>query len=275
MLVKTAALQFDPYTITFARFAIGAGALAVLLIVARRSPKPEVFHRWIWIGALGKFGNYLFENIGITVGYAYGNVLILPSQTIVLLLAGWLLFKERLSAKSWIAAVVVLAGVLLMTLNGRSLYGAIAAEGWVTLLFVLSGIGAALHFLSTKMLLETMTDVSMNYSVFFWASAFAALPLPLAVGWEPGFVPGAWLSAAALGLITGVSFIFLSKALRTVKFSVAVVITNMAALFTVLWSGLLLDEPVTEYIVAGAAAIVAGMIMLNWPSRALERGERA
>ncbi|HZG58002.1 DMT family transporter [Paenibacillus sp.] len=271
VLVKLAALQFDSYTITFARFAVGAAALAVIIAIGRKSPRPAAFHRWIWIGALGKAGNYLFENIAITIGYAYGNVLVQPIQTIALLVAGLFLFKDRLTTKSWISAAVVLTGVLLITLNGRSIYETIATQGWITLLFVFSGIGAALHFLSQKMLLDSMGDLPMNYSIFFWASMLTAAPLPFAADWSPAFVPGAWLAAAALGLITGISFLMLSKALRTVKFSIAVIVSNMAALFTVLWSGVLLNEPITGYIVFGAVTVVAGMTMLNWPSKSVAK----
>ncbi|TLS49560.1 DMT family transporter [Paenibacillus antri] len=267
VLVKIAGLQFDSYTITFARFSIGVVALAGVVYFSRHSLRPATFYKWIWIGAIGKSANYLFENVAITIGHAYGNMLVQPIQTIVLLVAGIFLFKERLTAKSWLSGAVVLGGVLLITLNGRSLGDAIAEQGWITALFALSGIGAALHFLSQKMLLDSMNDVSMNYSIFFWASFVSAVPLPFAADWQPSFVPGAWLSAAGLGLITGFSFLMLSKALRTVKFSVAVIVSNMAALFTVLWSGVFLREPITMYIVIGAFTVVAGMTMLNWPGK--------
>jgi len=267
VLVKIASFQFDPYTITFARFALGVAALAAVVYFTKGSLRPAAFHRWIWIGAIGKCANYLFENAAIAIGHAYGGVLVQPIQTIVLLFAGLLLFKDKLTARSWTSAALVLAGVFLITSNGRSFGDAMQENGWITLLFVFSGIGAALHFLSQKMLLDAMNDVSMNYSVFFWASFVSAVPLPFAADWQPGFAPGAWLSAVALGLITGFSFLMLSKALRTVKFSVAVIVSNLTALFTVLWSGVFLREPITLYIVIGAFTVVVGMTMLNWPSR--------
>lgn len=274
VLVKIASLQFDPFTITFARFAVGAGALAFFLAAVRRKLWPEAANRWIWIGALGKLANYLFENAGVAIGYAYGNVIVPPIQTIVLLLIALLIYKERLPVRRWIAAAIVFAGLTAITLNGRSIGGALAAEGWVTLLFVLSAVGAALHFLSMKKLLDAMNDVSANYSVFLWASLLAALPLPFTAEWEPGFVPGAWLSAAALGLITGVSFIMLSKGLRVVNFTIAVIVTNLASFFTVIWAWLLLGEPITGHIVAGAGAVVFGMVLLNWQGKAVPREEQ-
>jgi len=267
VLVKTAALQFDPFTITFARFSIGVLALAVIVLATAGSLRPALLGRWIWIGALGKSVNYLAENAAISIGYAYGSVLVGPVQTIVLLLLGVLAFRERLTAKSWASAAVVLAGVLCIALNGRSFWGMLEAQGWTTLLFVVSGVGAALHILSQKMLLQTMNDVSMNYSVFLWASIVVAAPLPFASDWEPAFVPGAWIAAVALGLITGLSFVMMSRALRTVRFSVAVIVSNLASLFAVVWSWAFLREPITPQIVFGACLLVAGMTLLNWPAK--------
>ncbi|HZG75561.1 MAG TPA: EamA family transporter, partial [Paenibacillus sp.] len=90
VLVKIASFQFDPYTITFARFALGVAALAAVVYFTKGSLRPAAFHRWIWIGAIGKCANYLFENVAIAIGHAYGGVLVQPIQTIVLLFAGLL-----------------------------------------------------------------------------------------------------------------------------------------------------------------------------------------
>jgi len=268
VLVKTAAFQFDPYTITFARFSIGVLALAAFVLATRNSLKPAMLNRWIWVGAIGKSLNYLFENVGVSYGFAYGNVLVFPTQTVVLLLIGILLFKERLSARSWTAAAIVVIGVLLITWNGRPLSTPFGEQGWLALVFVASGVGAALHLFSQKMLLDAMKDVSMNYSIFLWASVLCALPLPVAADWKPVFVPGAWAAALALGLITGLSFLLSSKGMRSVKFSVAAIVFNLPVLFTVLWAVVFYREPVTAYIAGGAAVVTVGMTMLNWPSRA-------
>lgn len=267
VLVKTAAFQFDSYTITFARFSIGVLALAAIVLASRKSLRPAAVNRWIWIGAIGKCVNYLFENLGVSIGYAYGNILVQPTQTIVLLIISILLFKEKLTAKSAISAAVVLFGVVLISWNGRPLGDLFGEQGWISILFIFSGVGAGLHLLAQKMLLDAMDDVSMNYSMFFWASLITMMPLPFGADWKPAFVPNAWAAALALGLITGVSFILSSKAMRTVKFSVAVIVSNLAVLFTIVWAALFYREPITVFIMIGTVVVVFGMTLLNWPSR--------
>jgi len=267
VLVKTAALQFDAYTITFARFSIGVLALAAILVLSRKSLRPAAVNRWIWIGAAGKCVNYLLENVGVSIGYAYGNILVQPTQTIVLLLISVMIFKEKLTLKSAVSAAIVLIGVVLISWNGRPLGELFGEQGWISLLFIISGIGAGLHLLAQKMLLDAMDDVSMNYSMFFWASLITMMPLPFEAGWSPAFVPGAWAAALALGLITGISFLLSSKAMRTVKFSVAVIVSNLAVLFTIMWAEIFYREPITNFIITGTVIVVFGMTLLNWPSR--------
>jgi len=267
VLVKTASFQFDFYTITFARFFIGVLVLGVLVIATRNTLRPRLLGKWIWIGALAKAANYLFENLGVSAGYAYGNVLVYPVQTLCLMLCGILLFREKMSMRGWVASMIVIIGALLITWNGRPLNSLWSDQGWLSVIFVLSGIGAAVHLLSQKMLLDQMNDVSMNFSIFFWASLITVLPLPFAADWSPKPLPGSWLAAIALGLITGLSFVFSSKAMRTVKFSVTAIATNLPVLFTVIWAALFFREPITGYISCGAVIVVIGMTMLNWPVR--------
>lgn len=270
VLVKAASLQFDSYTIAFARFSVGVLALGIILFAARKSLRPAVVHRWVWIGAFGKFVNYFFENMGISIGYSHSAVFALPVQTILLLFVGIFLFKDKPTLKGWIAAFIILAGGMMIALNGKSFIDLLGQQGWITLLFIFSGVGAALHFLSQKMLITEMDNLSMNYSVFLWASCMAAVPLPFAADWKPEFVPGAWLAACALGLITGLSFVIFSKALTTVKFSVAVIVSNTTGLFMILWSWLFMSEPITLQLVIGVMVVVVGIIMLNWPSKAVQ-----
>ena len=267
VLVKTAAFQFDFYTITFARFSIGVIALGILVYLIRNTLSPTIRNRWIWIGALAKAGNYFFENLGVSVGFAYGNVLVFPVQTICLLLFGVLLFRERMLLRGWISAAIVVCGAMLIAWNGMPFAELWGQQGWVSMIFVLSGIGAATHLLSQKMLIKSMNDISMNYSIFLWASLITAVPLPFTMEVNTVVVPGAWLALLGLGLITGLSFVLSSKAIRTVKFSVVAVVSNLPVLFTVIWAGVIYQEPITGYIMGGAVIVLFGMTMLNWPTR--------
>lgn len=268
ILVTTASTMLDTTIITFSRFAIGIVFLGLFLLLKDGRIKLRGNMKWIWIGAIGKCCNYYFENIAIADGYAYGGILVPPIQTVVLLLVSTLILKDRVSAKGWVAAVLCIIGVLIISWNGQSLSLFLESDAQITLLFAIAAVGAALHVLSQKMLIKHMDTGNMNFSVFLWCSLLMALPLPLQ---SQGFVgPSsglAWLSVIILGLITGLSFYWFTEAVRRVPFPMIVIISNSSVLFTILWSYLFFREPITLYILSGAFAFIVGLVILNLPSR--------
>jgi len=63
------------------------------------------------------------------------------------------------------------------------------------------------------------------------------------------------------------TFYWFSQSLRTVPFTVAVIVSNSGVLFTILWAYLFFGDPVTKYILCGAALLMTGLVLLNWPAR--------
>jgi drug/metabolite transporter (DMT)-like permease len=266
ILVKTAGVMVDTATITFARFAIGVSFLAILLWMMRSRFRLESAMKWVWIGAIGKGANYFFENIGISLGYSYGNILVGPLQTVFLLLLSVIWFKEKVSARGWLAASLCIAGVLLVTWNGIPLELLIHNGAWTTLLFALSAVGSALHVLSQKELIKKLDPGSMNVSVFFWSSVLMAIPLPFQSHTAGDFQWTALGAVIMLGIITGGSFYIFAKALKITNFTVVVIVINTGAMFSILWSWLFFREPITMYIIGGAAVFLSGLIILNLPA---------
>ncbi|MEI7025055.1 DMT family transporter [Paenibacillus sp. y28] len=198
----------------------------------------------------------------------YGNILIGPIQTVILLIISVLWFKDKLSVRGWIAALLCIAGVLCISWNGKPV-SALFGDGGalITLLFVISAVGSAFHVLSQKMLASDMDSGSMNFCIFVLCSVFMAAPVPFRfeMTGEPALAPMAAL--LILGLITGLSFYWFSQALRAVSFPVAIIVSNTAVLFGILWSGVIHHDPITVYIISGAAVFAAGLVILNWPAR--------
>ncbi|MBE1443596.1 DMT family transporter [Paenibacillus sp. OAS669] len=265
ILVKTASGMVDSTTITFARFALGIVFLGILLLLKDGRIKLRGNMKWIWLGALGKSCNYFFENLALSIGYSYGNILVGPIQTVILLLVSAFYFKEHVSARGWAAAGLCIGGVLMISWNGLPLHQMLASNGLTTVLFIFSAVGTTFHVLSQKMLIQSMDAENMNFSVFFWCSLLMALPLPVQAH-ATGPVNG-WAIAAllGLGLITGLSFNWFAQALKRVSFAVAVIVSNSGVLFTIAWSYLFFHDPITIYIIGGAGVFVAGLLLLNWP----------
>jgi len=275
VLVKSASVTVDSSIITFARFFLGIAFLGAYLLLKDGRIQLRSAMPWIWLGAIGKSCNYFFENMAISIGYSYGNMLVPPIQTVTLLIVTTIWLKERVGLKGWIAAAMCLSGVVLIGWNGDAT-GLLAGEGgWTTLLFAIAGIGAAIHVLSQKMLIKSMDAGNMNFSIFFWASILMAIPIPFQADVpDLPLTAWTWVTLALLGLITGLSFNWFAEALRRVSFPVVIIISNSTAVFMLIWSYLFYREPITLYIVTGAAVFIAGIVLLNLPIGKKASGKR-
>lgn len=267
VLVKGVSVMVDNSMITFSRFFFGVLFLGLFLLLKDGRIRMRLNLRWIWIGAAGKSFNYMFENIALTIGYAYGNILVQPVQTVSLLAASMLLFKEKVTAKGWSAAALCMLGVLVIGWNGSPLGDLLTGTGGLTtLLFTLAGIGAALHVLSQRMLVSSMDSGNMNLSVFFASTLLVSIPIPVSPheATEPMTMWG-WGALVVLGVITGLSFLWLSEAIKRVPFAVVAIVGNSSVLFSILWSYLFFQEPITWYVWGGTFMFLIGFVLLNIP----------
>ncbi|WP_239615545.1 DMT family transporter [Cohnella mopanensis] len=266
VLVKTASTMVDSAIISFARFFFGVICLGIYLFIRDGKIQVRLGMKWIWIGAIGKAANYAAENIALKIGYSYGNILVQPVQTVVLLLAAGLLFKEKISTRGWMAAIFCVAGVIVVGWNGTPLNELAQGGGLTTLLFTLAGIGAAIHVLSQRMLLKTMDNGNMNLSVFLMSTIIVAAPIPIqSHGFIGPITVWAWVALVLLGVITGLSFFWFAEAIKRVPFAVVAIVGNCTVLFAILWSYLFFRDPITIYIISGTLIFVTGLLLLNFP----------
>jgi len=265
VLVKSSSLMMNSSVITFCRFFFGIIFLGLLMMFKNRKIRLCWKSKWIWLGAAGKCCNYICENLALTIGHSYGNILIVPFQTIFLILASVLFFKERLGFKSLTAAALSLIGGFLISWNGLPLSVLFQSNAVTTLLFLLSAVGTSFHVLSQKLLIDTLDSGNMNFSMFLWCSLATALPLPFNFKFTGSFNIWSLLALVCLGFITGISFYLYADALGKVPFLFAVIISNSSVLFALLWSHLFYKEPITMYIISGTVIFLIGIIMLNIP----------
>ncbi|WP_163536180.1 DMT family transporter [Gracilibacillus sp. YIM 98692] len=265
ILVKAASFSLDSYTITFLRFALGVIFLILFVWISKRKINISWKSKWIWFGALGKMINYLFENYGVSVGYAYEQILITPFLTIFMLLFSIFLFKEKGTVLSWIAVALCISGVFVISWNGLPLSEFLEFDLFLMCIFAFSAFGASFHFVSQKILIDKMSAIDLNLSIFLWCSIITTLPVPFQFEQTGEFSGISILAIAILGLITGISFIIYAKALQRVSFLLAAILGNTSVLFTLFWSWLFYDEPITLYVMSGSLLFLIGISLLSLP----------
>lgn len=271
--VKLISPYFAPEFITFFRFVVGVGFLLLLkTIKGQKFPKDfksilKSSWKWILFGAAAKWLAYLTENYALSHGPSYGNIVVQPVQTIFLTLSSVLLFKEKISKKQIGCIGLCMAGVLLISWNGRSLSEFMGENSLLMVLFLFSGMCAGSHVLTQKMVSDKMDIIDSNLSIFAMSGVFALIPVipSTANGALVGITPGisCVLAILAFGFITGIGFYLNAKAIPLVPFYMVPIIQSTMVIFAILWGVLFFHESISVYIVIGTATFLVGLIGLQ------------
>ena len=263
--VKMVSNNVNAYVISFSTYVFAVLVLGIYQFKKHKSLKINFKEPWIWIGAIGVTSGWVLRNVATHLGHAYGVILINPIQTIMMLLISKFCFKEKISLKSWGAAMLCVVGIFIVGWNGAPL-GDIVNSGSIMLLllYLLSGVGESIHMISEKVLIEKMDSVSINYSIFF-LSLLITSPFPFIFGVDVNLIDLKTLSLMVyLGAFsTGFGFYLYTQALKQTPFMMAVIELKMSSLFTLLWAWLFIREPITIYIILGALMFIIGIILLN------------
>jgi drug/metabolite transporter (DMT)-like permease len=265
VLVKFASQWVDSSIITFCRFFFGVLFLSAFILIKDKKLSVNFSYKWIWIGAIGKCMNYIFENLGVSMGYTYSQVLVYPASISFLVLITCFYFKEKISPRSWFAIGLCLLGMCFVSWNGKPLSFILKTNGFISLIFIISAFGSSIHYLSQKILIENLESGKMNLSAFLIATVITAVPLPFKEGFTGSFSASAAVSLVALGAITGISFYIYANSLKTVPFLTAVIISNSGVLFSLIWAKLFFNDPIAFIAVIGTVIFFIGIVILNLP----------
>lgn len=267
VMVKSASGMVDSSVITLCRFLFGALFLGCFMLLKRKKPKVIWRNKWIWIGVAGKSANYIFENIAITMGFAYGNVVVWPVQAIFLAIVSVLIFKEKMGLRKILSVGLCIIGVILISWRGIPVKEFSGRNLVPLALFIIAAIGAGIFVMSQKKLISMMDSLNMNYSVFFIASIFTAIPVPFnfKISFDVNII--AVLSLIGLGIVTGISFYLNAEALKRISFLVVVTISNSCVMFTLLWARLFYKEEINMIMIIGAVVMLAGLVLINMKNK--------
>ena len=265
VLVKSASFMVSSSIITDCRFFLGVVFLYLLMVVLKKKVSLNWSNKWIWIGAIGKSCNYIFENLGISTGHAYGNVLIWPVQTIFIAIVAFLFFKEEMFLRKGLALIVCFLGIFLVSFKGESLAVFMKAGLIPLVLFTLAALGSGVHLISLKKLIGKMDSANMNMSIFLICVIMMSIPLPYTAHITGRVNIWAIVSLVCLGLISGISFYLNTEALKKVPFLSAILISNLCILFTPFWAWLFFKDEININIISGAVILVVGIVLVNLP----------
>jgi drug/metabolite transporter (DMT)-like permease len=247
-------LQMDPYQTQFLRYLFGLVVMLPLVIRGGLAAyRPKHVGGQFLRGAVHTVGLCLWFTALPHIALADTTAIGFTGPIFIMIGAAWLL-GERMRWERWVAALLGLAGVLIVV--APQLTG---SGGGYTLIMLASSPVFAASFLITK----GLTRYERPEVIVVWQSITVAIfSLPLAlVAWKAPTV-GQWFSFLGCGLLGSLGHYFLTR-----SFSIADISATQSVKFLELvWAALLgwlvfADQP-SRFTMAGGVVICASTLWI-------------
>ena len=240
------------------------GGLCILLFTRltgrKREPVPRrALAGLIVSGALiGVNWMLLFEAYNHTT-VAVATLCYYMQPTIVMLLSP-LIFRERLTARKAVCAAVAVAGMVLVSGvlgdggSGGSLRG------------VLLGLGAAVFYSAVVIMNKKITgiDAYQKTTVQLLSAGAVMIPYMLLTGGAgaEGFTPGTAALLLAVGIVhTGIAYVLYFGSMDGLRVQTVAILSYIDPVSALLFSALLLREPLSLPGVIGAVMIIGSVVI--------------
>jgi drug/metabolite transporter (DMT)-like permease len=268
----------DPLTLLTLRMLISAPFFLALGLWAARGAdvQPLTGPDWRAVTVLGLMGYYLaslLDFIGLQyISAAHERPLLFLYPTFVLLLAA-MIYKRRVTRRDLVALALSYGGIVLVFANDFSLQGSNVALGafWV----LLSALFYAGYLLGSGRYVEKLG--SMRFACYAALVSCAGVVLHFllfnqaALLWtQPAPVYGLALTMALVSTV--IPIILTSEGIRRIGSSHAAMIGAVGPVATIAFGNWFLDEPITAIQLAGAALVLAGVLIISLQK---QRGKQA
>ncbi len=266
---KIALTTASPLLLSGLRMGIMVLVLAVWIVAKGISVKPEKEELAVLLlnGLLSTLVMALFnEGLELTTA-SRGTVFMHTYPFFVAGLAQFLLVGDRLSRQKFIGLVMAFVGVVALFVGkGGASSGSLAGD----LMVILSALVLANQFVWQKKLVRRMNPAKL----LFW-SGLVSLPiffssgLFLEEGWIGPPSAAAVLAILYLGLVIGgYCFLFQITMLKYLSPNLLASFAFLVPVTGVIYSILLLREPLTQGLVIGAVLVTVGIFVVNYRSKA-------
>jgi drug/metabolite transporter (DMT)-like permease len=253
-----------PATLGFLRCLVGAAIL--LPLVWRGPPAVRAPGDRVRIAAMGVIGfgaAFALSHWGLARSTAANAALLIIVEPITIILLSPLMLRERLGRREAAGAAIALAGTVLVVADGIPGFSASLAPHWRgDVLLMTAGLAYAAYSLIGRDVLRRLPAGPVTALSIGWGAA-ALAPLA-AMEWAAGLRP-VWTAAAVVGtlylavVISALAYLAWNWALERVPAPRAAVFLTVQPIAGALLGMALLDDPVTAFMVAGGALIVAGL----------------
>lgn len=263
------ATEIPPFSAAFLRFLTASLLLLILTVLRyRRLPAPGAGQLGLLL-VLAFSGVFLFNIFYFSglrrVTASRGSVIMALSPGMVAV-GSFLFYRRKLGVRKVAGLLLALAGTVWVITAGRPLALLQGAVGPGELCLAGSMLCWAVYSLVGKTVLKKLTPLlAIAYSCWLGTLGLAAGAFYEGglAGWR-GYSPRIWLGILYLGALgTVAAFLLYYQGIRSCGATRAAVFINLVPVFAISLGVLLLGEQVSPALLAGAAAVVAGISLTS------------
>jgi len=268
--------ELGPQTVGFWRMALAIPFALLWMLFDRNPPsKPEApagWQRWLYLSLPGLLfaGDLAFWHTGIKITSVANATFLANLQPVFVVLAAWLIFKEKITRNFMFAAGLAVAGAALLSVSNLT----VAPERWPgDALSVATAVWYASYILAIR---QARRFASTGTVIFFTVAVSAPILGLAALGFGETLLPGSmtdWL--VLLGLAVGVQIIGqggVAFGLGRVAAPVASIIILIQPVVASIAAWAMFGEAFVPIQYAGAALVLAGVWWVQRKKRSVTGG---
>lgn len=249
--------SMKPFQIMTVRFLLASVLMGLISCRSLKGMTKEEIRAGGLMG-IALFAAFALQIIGLQYTTPSKNAFLTALNVVIVPFIAFLILKKKVGAKGIIGALMSVAGVALLSLNGDLSLG--LGDG----LTLLCAVGFAFQIFLTGEFVKKYRATVLNFVQM--VTAFLLSFISLFCFGETSFqvTRTGWLSVLYLGVIsTTVCYLLQTASQKYVDETKAAIILSMESVFGTLFSILLLHEVVTPRMVAGCAIILTAVIISN------------
>jgi drug/metabolite transporter (DMT)-like permease len=183
-----------------------------------------------------------------------------------------LILEERVRMYRWSAVAAGFAGVVVMLWPYLDITALVASASSATTVGATCAVVAAFTNSGATIQTRRLTDSETTSSIVFYFSLICSLAglVSLPFAWQRP-AAGELAALIAIGIIGGLSHIFLTESYRYAPASVVAPFDYVALLWAFFFGYVLFGEIPSPYVYAGAAIVAASGLFVIWRERSLGR----
>jgi len=264
---RVIAAALPPLTVTFLRFLLVSILLLPILRIRngsfpRFSPKTAGLIVLVSLSGVVVFNLFLFAGLQ-TVTAVRSSVIIAFTPAVAALVAG-LFFHEKITPLMIAGFLLALAGALITITNGRLSLIFTQAPATGDLYLIGCVFTWTIYSLATKDALKRLSPLA----VLTYASVFGAVLLAPFALYDGAFSklfslePAVWFSLLYMSLgAAGLAYLWYYEGIKAVGASGSVVFLNLEPVSAIILGVVILGEPLTLPVAAGAALVITGLAL--------------